>query len=182
MLASLPLPPWPQVVLAMMYRSYSFLLSLFGSTGVECFTIQRGYDQPPITACNGSCSVADINVINEQKSISVGLGDAAYFYVWWIFALNGVFASLLFLLATYISDSIVGGLMSLALFLYNHGEVSFHIFFFNLSWECFIYPECRQLELCGRLRWERALRCHFSCYRCWSMSLYWGTNSTFNWH
>lgn len=57
-------------------------------------------------------------------SIPVGFGDAAYFYVWWIFALNGVFASLLFLLAVYVSNSIIGGLLALAFFFFNHGEVS----------------------------------------------------------
>ena len=56
--------------------------------------------------------------------VSIGFGDAAYFYVWCIFALNGVFASLLFLLAVYVSSTITGGLLALAFFFFNHGEVS----------------------------------------------------------
>lgn len=53
-----------------------------------------------------------------------GLGDESYFYVWWIFALNGVYASFLFLVSTYVSESITGGLVALTFFIFNHGEVN----------------------------------------------------------
>ena len=82
-----------------MYRCYRSVLSLLGAEGTECFTISRGYNQPPITACNGKLHGNSDMLFH---CVYTGLGDAPYFYVWWIFAFNGLFASLLFLLATYL--------------------------------------------------------------------------------
>lgn len=81
------------------------MLNLFGRSGVECFEIARGLGQPPVSACNG-------------------LGDPASFYIWCVFALNGFLASFIFLLGTYLSESFLGGLLSLAFFFFNHGEAT----------------------------------------------------------
>ena len=52
-----PLCPlsWPflQVIVGAMFRVWQTLLSLWGSSGVECYQISRGYGQPPVEACNG---------------------------------------------------------------------------------------------------------------------------------
>ena len=71
-----------------------------------------------------------------------GPGEPIYFYVLSVFALNGLYCAGLFLLSTLLrlehvwsgdcaqdnkcfhSESVVGGLLSIILFFYNHGEVS----------------------------------------------------------
>ena len=52
------------------------------------------------------------------------MGDLAVFYTNVIFAENGLLMSILFLFATYLSGSLWGGVITVAAFFYNHGEVS----------------------------------------------------------
>ena len=53
-----------------------------------------------------------------------GIGDPAYFYIDLIFVENGALMSLIFILATYLSDSLMGGIIAVLTFFYNHGEAS----------------------------------------------------------
>jgi len=42
-----------QVILGALFRGYRALLGACGLTGVQCFTITRGYGQPPVQSCTG---------------------------------------------------------------------------------------------------------------------------------
>ena len=89
--------------------------------------------------------MVSMSIIYGEYSIlyNVGLGDPTYFYVHMIFALNGLMASSISLLGTYIrylslshtcannivyynSGSLWGGIISLSIFFYNHGQVRRH--------------------------------------------------------
>ena len=95
--------------------------------------------------------------LNKMKILQViiiyfiytGFGEPVYFYVYCIFALNALLPAGIFLLSTYLrsvcsacilvvyasrlcllhslSDSVFGGVLSAAMFFYNHGEVSLHM-------------------------------------------------------
>lgn len=42
-----------QVVLGGLFRLWKAFLTLQGSSGVNCFQVSRGLNQPPVTACDG---------------------------------------------------------------------------------------------------------------------------------
>jgi len=41
------------VILGALFRGYRAVLTMVGLSGVQCFTISRGYGQPPVEACTG---------------------------------------------------------------------------------------------------------------------------------
>ncbi|KAL5497332.1 hypothetical protein EMCRGX_G013792 [Ephydatia muelleri] len=93
---------YPEVFLGFLYRTFTIV---FGPLSVECFTVSRGLGQPSVRTCTGP-------------------GEPIYFYVLSVFALNGLYCAGLFLLSTLLSESVVGGLLSIILFFYNHGEAT----------------------------------------------------------
>ncbi|XP_063964392.1 protein C-mannosyl-transferase DPY19L1-like isoform X1 [Lytechinus pictus] len=111
---------YPEVVLAAGFRFYDGVTKLLDIKTKECFTVNRGRGLSPVLNCEG-------------------MGDPAYFYVNWIFIENGFLMSLLFVFATYLSESILGGLITVATFFFNHGECT------RVQWtpplrESFAYP------------------------------------------
>ncbi|KAG8181844.1 hypothetical protein JTE90_003991 [Oedothorax gibbosus] len=94
---------YPEVFLAASYRNIVGIANFFNISIKECWQVLRGDDLPPIESCDG-------------------IGDPAYFYVTFVFLLNGLVGSLMFLFGTILSDSIIGGLISAACFFFNHGE------------------------------------------------------------
>ncbi|KTF81357.1 hypothetical protein cypCar_00014285 [Cyprinus carpio] len=74
---------YPEVVLASWYRAYTSTMDFFGIPTKMCWTINRGEDLDPVESCEG-------------------LGDPAYFYVTFVFLLNGAMMSLFFIYGTYL--------------------------------------------------------------------------------
>ncbi|GFY70609.1 probable C-mannosyltransferase DPY19L1 [Trichonephila inaurata madagascariensis] len=91
------------VVLAASFRNILTVSNFLNVSFKECWQVLRGDNLPPIESCEG-------------------VGDPAYFYVTTVFLLNGLVGSLLFLFGTVLSDSLSGGLLTVASFFFNHGE------------------------------------------------------------
>uniref|UniRef100_A0A8C7M7N7 Probable C-mannosyltransferase DPY19L1 n=1 Tax=Oncorhynchus kisutch TaxID=8019 RepID=A0A8C7M7N7_ONCKI len=96
---------YPEVVLASWYRIYTDIMEFFGLPTKMCWSINRGEGMAPVDGCEG-------------------MGDPAYFYVTFVFLLNGLMMSLFFIYGTYLSGSRLGGMVTVLCFFFNHGEVS----------------------------------------------------------
>nr|XP_023420913.1 probable C-mannosyltransferase DPY19L2 [Cavia porcellus] len=111
---------YPEVVLAYWYRIFTGITNLFGIETKACWNVTR------------------MGVPSEVESCE-GLGDPACFYVGVIFILNGLMMALLFIYATYLSGSQLGGLITVLCYFFNHGEAT------RVMWtpplrESFAYP------------------------------------------
>ncbi|XP_057294056.1 probable C-mannosyltransferase DPY19L1 [Hydractinia symbiolongicarpus] len=96
---------YPEVVLGAFYRIYHSFANIFEMETKKCYSINRGQGLSPVQSC-------------------VGMGDIAHFYVYPIFWMNGLMISCFFLLGTYISGNILGGVLATASYFYNHGEAT----------------------------------------------------------
>ncbi|XP_022102331.1 probable C-mannosyltransferase DPY19L1 [Acanthaster planci] len=94
---------YPEVALAAGYRLYDGITKKLGIVTRQCYTVNRGRGLSSVLNCEG-------------------MGDIAVFYVNAIFAENGLLLSTMFLLASYLSGSLLGGIVTVAAFFYNHGE------------------------------------------------------------
>ncbi|KAG6463175.1 hypothetical protein O3G_MSEX013716 [Manduca sexta] len=91
----------PEVMIGAMYRYLEPWLNT--SAYRECHMVSRGEGLAPVESC-------------------VGIGQPVFFYletIWW---LAGLTVAALFLHATALSDSILGGLLAVAQYFANHGE------------------------------------------------------------
>ncbi|RXN20333.1 putative C-mannosyltransferase DPY19L1 [Labeo rohita] len=111
---------YPEVVLASWYRAYTGTMDYFGIPTKMCWTINRGEGLDPVESCEG-------------------LGDPAYFYVTFVFLLNGAMMSLFFIYGTYLSGSRLGGTVTVLCFFFNHGE-STRVMWTPPLRESFSYP------------------------------------------
>ncbi|XP_051577182.1 probable C-mannosyltransferase DPY19L1 [Myxocyprinus asiaticus] len=111
---------YPEVFLASWYRLYSSTMNFFGIPTKLCWTINRGEGLDPVESCEG-------------------LGDPAYFYVTFVFLLNGAMMSLFFIYGTYLSGSRLGGTVTVVCFFFNHGE-STRVMWTPPLRESFSYP------------------------------------------
>uniref|UniRef100_A0A8C1NTN1 C-mannosyltransferase DPY19L1 n=1 Tax=Cyprinus carpio TaxID=7962 RepID=A0A8C1NTN1_CYPCA len=109
-----------QVVLASWYRAYTSTMDFLGFPTKMCWTINRGEGLDPVESCEG-------------------LGDPAYFYVTFVFLLNGAMMSLFFIYGTYLSGSRLGGTVTVLCFFFNHGE-STRVMWTPPLRESFSYP------------------------------------------
>ncbi|PFX26958.1 putative C-mannosyltransferase DPY19L1 [Stylophora pistillata] len=108
------------VVLGFAFRMYDSFTTSFNIHTKTCYTVNRGYNQPPVQSCEG-------------------MGELSFFYVYAIFYLSGLMISMFFLLCFFLSGSILGGLIGTLSYLYNHGECT------RVMWtpplrESFSYP------------------------------------------
>ncbi|XP_062320745.1 dpy-19-like 1, like [Osmerus eperlanus] len=111
---------YPEVVLASWYRIYTGTMDFFGLPTKMCWSINRGDGLAPVDSCEG-------------------LGDPAYFYVTFVFILNGLMMCLFFLYGTYLSGSRLGGTVTVICFFFNHGE-STRVMWTPPLRESFAYP------------------------------------------
>lgn len=111
---------YPEVVLASWYRMYTGVMGFFGIPTKMCWSINRGEGLTPVDSCEG-------------------LGDPAYFYVACVFLLNGAMMSLFFIYGTYLSGSLLGGIVTTMCFFFNHGE-STRVMWTPPLRESFAYP------------------------------------------
>jgi hypothetical protein len=95
----------PEVVIGASFRLFSAVTKSANIVTKTCFQVDRGQGLSPIQSC-------------------VGLGEPVYFYVTSVFLINAVYPGVLFLLATFMSNSIFGGILSTSAFIFNLTEVS----------------------------------------------------------
>uniref|UniRef100_A0A3B1J287 Dpy-19-like 1, like (H. sapiens) n=1 Tax=Astyanax mexicanus TaxID=7994 RepID=A0A3B1J287_ASTMX len=111
---------YPEVVLASWYRIYTTVMGYFKIPTKMCWSINRGEGLEPVDSCEG-------------------MGDPAYFYVTFVFLLNGVMMSLFYIYGTYLSGSHAGGVITVSSFFFNHGE-STRVMWTPPLRESFSYP------------------------------------------
>lgn len=98
-----------QVILGAAYRGFVHLAAVAGIETKECWQVDRGDDLPSVMSCEG-------------------LGDPSYFYINGVWLFAGVTAAVLFIYGCFLSHSFLGGIIAIASFFFNHGEVKFRIF------------------------------------------------------
>jgi len=96
---------YPEVVLGFAFRIFDWISENYNINTKTCYTVNRGYNLPPVESCEG-------------------MGDLAFFYVYPIFWLNGAMMSVVFLFGTFLSKSIFGGILAVASYFFNHGEAT----------------------------------------------------------
>ncbi|XP_026861180.1 dpy-19-like 1, like isoform X1 [Electrophorus electricus] len=111
---------YPEVVLASLYRVYTATMGVLGIPTKMCWSINRGEGLEPVESCEG-------------------MGDPAYFYVTFVFLLNGAMMSLFYIYGTYLSGSRLGGGVTVLCFFFNHGE-STRVMWTPPLRESFSYP------------------------------------------
>jgi len=94
---------YPEVIIGGSFRVFNYLCEMTGYQAKSCYNINRGYGQEPVRSC-------------------IGLGDETYYYLTCVFVLGGVQMGILFMLCRHVSDSIMGGVLGVSCFLFNHGE------------------------------------------------------------
>ncbi|KAE9419640.1 hypothetical protein Angca_009801 [Angiostrongylus cantonensis] len=95
---------YPEILLSFAYRQFKRIINTLGWKLERCWTINRG-DLAPVESCEG-------------------IGNSHYFYIRHVFALAGTTAGWLFLLGLLVSDSLLGGFISVLAFAFNHGEAT----------------------------------------------------------
>lgn len=98
-----------QIVLGASYRAYVKVADHFGIKTKECWQVDRGGGLPIVWSCEG-------------------LGDPSYFYINGVWVFAGMAAALIFVFGYFLSQSIIGGLLSAVCFFFNHGEVIVQMF------------------------------------------------------
>lgn len=109
---------YPELMAGTLYRG----LDQAGLLTQKCWTVNRGEGLEPVRSCEG-------------------LQDPPNFYISLVWVAAGATTSLLFLLGLTISKSVLGGVISVACFFYNHGECT------RVMWtpplrESFAFPIC----------------------------------------
>ena len=92
---------YPELLLSFIYRR----MNSAGLLSEVCYQVNRGEGISSVPSCEGH-------------------KEPTYFYVTSVFLLNGFFFAIFFLFGTYISKSILGGLLSIVAYVYNHGEAT----------------------------------------------------------
>ncbi|KHJ43816.1 hypothetical protein D918_05868 [Trichuris suis] len=96
---------YPEIVAAVLFRTYQSLTRYFDYETEVCWSTFRGENISPTTSCEG-------------------MGNKFYFYLNIIFSLGGLLASLLFLFGYLLSESILGGILTILCFFFNHGQAT----------------------------------------------------------
>ena len=109
---------YPELMAGSLYRG----LDGAGLLSQQCWTVNRGQGLDPVRSCEG-------------------LQDPPNFYISLVWIAAGATASLIFLLGLTISRSVLGGVISVVCFFYNHGECT------RVMWtpplrESFAFPIC----------------------------------------
>lgn len=109
---------YPELAAGLLYRA----LNSTGLLSQLCWTVNRGENLEPVLSCEGS-------------------QDPPHFYIFIVWVFAGLTTSLLFLLGLLLSGSILGGLLPVIAFFYNHGEAT------RVMWtpplrESFAFPIC----------------------------------------
>lgn len=96
---------YPELVMGAAYRAYMGLAKWMGWRTTQCWETNRGEGLQPILSCEG-------------------MGNQFYFYINLTFALSGAGVAVLFVYGVLLSDSLMGGLLVMSGFFFNHGEAT----------------------------------------------------------
>jgi C-mannosyltransferase DPY19L len=131
---------YPEVLLSLIYR----VMRSRNILSEECYQINRGETMSPVSSCEG----------NKEPT---------YFYVTGVFFLNGCLLGMLFAFGTYLSKSILGGLISSLAYLFNHSEAT------RIMWSVLVGDvngqHCVRL-ISGRRHYAKVSRFHFIFFNC----------------
>ncbi|CAF1214052.1 unnamed protein product [Rotaria sordida] len=92
---------YPEVLLSLIYR----IMNSQGILTEICYRVDRGETMSSVLSCEGH-------------------KEPTYFYVTSVFILNGFLLGILFLFGTYLSKSILGGIITTFAYIFNHGEAT----------------------------------------------------------
>ncbi|EGT51533.1 hypothetical protein CAEBREN_00998 [Caenorhabditis brenneri] len=95
---------YPEVILAFLYRPFRAFAKSANWQVETCWQVNRG-DLRPVESCEG-------------------IGNPHYFYITGVFVVAGTVATSIFYLGVLISDSIMGGILSVLCFAFNHSEAT----------------------------------------------------------
>lgn len=95
---------YPELIIGFFYRQFKAYADLTKWRVEWCWQVNRG-NLPPVQSCEG-------------------IGNPHYFYINVVFVVAGVVASVLFVSGVVVSNSILGGLLTVASFAFNHGEAT----------------------------------------------------------
>ncbi|CAD5217567.1 unnamed protein product [Bursaphelenchus okinawaensis] len=95
---------YPEVYLGAAFSIFKQFTKSFGYEDEICYQINRG-KLPPVNSCEG-------------------VGNLHFFYNYAVFGLAGTVLGSVFVLGTLLSNTISGGLISAAAYLYNHGNAT----------------------------------------------------------
>ncbi|CAD5222573.1 unnamed protein product [Bursaphelenchus xylophilus] len=131
---------YPEVYLGGFYRIFKGLTKTFGWNNEVCYQINRG-KLPPVNSCEG-------------------IGNLHFFYTYCVFGLAGTVLGSVFVLGTILSNTFLGGIISAAAYMYNHGHATrvqwtpplresfgFPVFFFQLALLTFLLKSKNEAKL-----------------------------------
>ena len=95
-----------------MFRGFINFARIAGIKTKECWQVDRGDDLPTVWSCEG-------------------LGDPSYFYITGVWLFAAATAALIFIFGYYLSHSILGGIIAVSSFFFNHGEVQKSLYIFK---------------------------------------------------
>ena len=138
---------YPEVLLSVIYRAMNSMNML----KEECFQVNRGSTMSPVLSCEGH-------------------KEPTYFYVTGVFMLNGALLGILFLFGTFLSKSLLGGVLTTLAYLFNHDEAT------RVMWSVLLPDTSMRTYVpffLGRHRFVKAFRIHsMDCSYSLSLAFY----------
>ena len=147
-----------QLVLGGAFRGFKTFTDTLGITTKECWQVDRGEGMSDVWSCEGNSlynSNSFLWSLCKLFWLYIGLGDPTYFYVNGVFICAAVTACLLFIYGSFLSKSILGGVITILCFFFNHSEVRiYHTQWIKEFFGIFLLNGTQ----CTRVQWTPPLR------------------------
>ncbi|KAM3724759.1 C-mannosyltransferase dpy-19 [Dirofilaria immitis] len=96
---------YPEVILGIAFKLFKKITNESHWIVEQCWQVNRGDSLPPVISCEG-------------------IGNQHYFYVTMVFALASTVATTIFLFGLLLSDTILGGIIAICCFFFNHSQAT----------------------------------------------------------
>ncbi|EJD76141.1 dumpy-19 [Loa loa] len=96
---------YPEVILGIAFKLFKKIANENHWVLEQCWQVKRGDQLPPAISCEG-------------------IGNEHYFYITMVFALASTVASTIFLFGVLLSDTVLGGILAVCCFFFNHGQAT----------------------------------------------------------
>ncbi|CAG9540387.1 unnamed protein product [Cercopithifilaria johnstoni] len=96
---------YPEVILGIAFKLFKKIANESHWVVEQCWQVNRGGELPPVISCEG-------------------IGNEHYFYITMVFALASTVASTIFLSGVLLSDTVLGGILAVCCFFFNHGQAT----------------------------------------------------------